>query len=141
MTTADTAITVLADMDAKTKSTADLTTLPAERAVGDAVRALADEHGYKLIRFVGALANGWRLLTAEQQRMAMSGDFGNAAAQPTTGQQDSGQPAVDSVRTDQSPAEQGSDMQSEDPASTVKPTAGPEPRSDANPAGARRQAS
>ena len=122
-------------MDANTKSTTDMTTLPAERAVGDAVRALADEHGYKLIRFVGALANGWRLLTAEQQRMAMSGDFGNNAAQPTTEQQESSKPAVDSVQICQVPAtKQVSDRDVDD--AGTKPTAG-EPRSDASPSEAK----
>lgn len=119
-------------MDANTKSTTDMTTLPAERAVGDAVRALADEHGYKLIRFVGALANGWRLLTAEQQRMAMSGDFGNTAAAPPPGDQSS-QPANKSVQTDQSPAKQGEDMTSDDEAGPHSPPASIEPRSDCNP--------
>ena len=124
-------------MDANTKSTTDMTTLPAERAVGDAVRALADEHGYKLIRFVGALANGWRLLTAEQQRMAMSGDFGNNAAQPTTGQPKVDGSALVHAPTAQTSAqsEPGSNIASEDDAGT-KPTAG-EPRSDASPSEAK----
>ncbi len=57
---------------------------------------------------------------------------GAIAARPTTGQSNSGQPAVDSVRTDQSPASQGEDMQSRSDASTTKPPAG-ESQQDANP--------
>ena len=58
----------------------------------------------------------------------------NAAAPPNSSKESS-QSAIDSVRTDQSPAQQGEDMTSEDDAGT-KPTAG-EPRSDASPSEAK----
>ena len=44
----------------------------------------------------------------------------------------SGQPAVDSVRTDHSPSQTGSDREVNDPASTTKPPAD-QSREDANP--------
>lgn len=64
------------------------------------------------------------------------------ANRPTNGQQSSiAAPLILGDTTDP-PAGQGSDRDVNDPASKTKPTAGQvEPRSDANPAGARRQAS
>lgn len=55
--------------------------------------------------------------------------LGNAAAPPRDSK--NRQPAVDSVQTDHAPAQQGSDMQSKDPASSKTPTAGP-PSTSAN---------
>ena len=60
----------------------------------------------------------------------------NAAAPPNSSKESS-QLAVDSVRTDQSPAQQGEDMTSEDDAAHTSPPSGPEPRSDANPSEAQ----
>lgn len=53
-----------------------------------------------------------------------------ATTAPPNSSQDSGQSAVDSMQTDQSPAQQGSDREVND-ASTIKPTAG-RPRRSAN---------
>ena len=54
------------------------------------------------------------------------------AAAPTTQQQESGQPAVDSLQTDQSPSQTGEDMTSEDDADHSVPPASTSQK-DANP--------
>ena len=64
-----------------------LTTLPCERSVGDHVRGLADQNGWKLIPFVKALATGWGLLTPQQQMTAFVGQGIGPLPHPTDGSQ------------------------------------------------------
>ena len=85
----------------------------------------------------------YAILGAATEAFRASGDpllWSNAAAPPNSSKKSS-QLAVDSVRTDQSPAQQGEDIASEVDAGPHSPPASTEPRSDCNPPEARRQAS
>ncbi len=107
----------------------EMTSLGADRATADAIRELADQYGVKMPRALAAIEAGWRMLSDEQKRDAMF--LVADAAQPTTEQQESSKPAVDSVQICQVPAaKQVQDMTSEDDAGP-KTTTG-EPRNRVN---------